>query len=368
MKGIEMEHLKRIVILAEDEITPSPAKTLTGILRYRSDRVVAVVDRHNAGRDTGEAVGGGLGAGIPIVADIDAARAFQPDAVLVGAEPTGGILSPSWRAMILEAVGHGLDVINGLHTMLGEDEEIRSVAERTGATLWDVRREPTERYTVEFAPDGKPVFEIKTHRPGSRTVLTVGTDCGIGKMTTMLEIEKEALRRDLAPTFVATGQIGTMITGRGVSIDAIMVDYVAKIIEEEVCAAVEDSDLVLVEGQGALNHPRGSGGPLFLMHGSRADSLILCHDLSRPTIKLLPDFPLPSLERAIEMHAEGASWVWPEGRCPIVGLSLITRGLPDAQAREEIAAIEAATGLPATDVVRYGAGKLLDAILAGPTA
>ncbi|MFF1360895.1 DUF1611 domain-containing protein [Streptomyces sp. NPDC058297] len=365
-----MEHLKRIAILAEDEITPSPAKTLMGILRYRSDRVICVVDRHNAGRDTGDAVGQGLGTGIPIVADVEAAMAFQPDAVLLGAEPTGGILTPSWRVLVLDAVGKGLDVINGLHTMLEEDEEIRAAAERTGARLWDVRREPKERYTVEFQPDGKPVFEIATHRPGSRTVLTVGTDCGIGKMTTMLEIEKEAIRRDLGPKFVATGQIGTMITGRGVSIDAIMVDYVAKIIEEETLAAVEESDLVLVEGQGALNHPRGSGGPLFLMHGSRADSLILCHDLSRPAIKLLPDFPLPSLERSIEMHAEGASWVWPEGRCPIVGISLITRNLSDEQAREEIAKIEAATGLPATDVVRYpdGAAKLLDAILAGPTA
>lgn len=363
-----MDHLKRIAILAEDEITPSTAKTVTGILRYRSDRVVTVIDSHNAGRDTGEAVGAGLGAGIPIVADIKAALAFQPDAILLGTEPTGGILPPSWRRMILEALGNGLDVINGLHTMLGEDEEFRAAAERSGATLWDVRREPKERYTVEFTPDGKPVFEIKKHRPGSRTVLAVGTDCGIGKMTTMLEIEKEALRRGLAPTFVATGQIGTMITGRGVSIDAIMVDYVAKIIEEEVCDAVEQSDLVLVEGQGALNHPRGSGGPLFLMHGSRADSLIMCHDLSRPTIKLLPDHPLPSLQRAIEMHAEGASWLWPEGRCPVVGISLITAGLPDDRAREEIAAIEAATGLPATDVVRYGAAPLLDAVLAGPTA
>ncbi|MDD9380512.1 DUF1611 domain-containing protein [Streptomyces sp. ZAF1911] len=363
-----MDHLKRIAILADGEITPSTAKTVTGILRYRSDRVVAVVDRDNAGRDAGEVVTGGLGAGIPIVADIAAALAFQPDAVLLGTEPTGGILPPHWRPAVLEAIGHGLDVINGLHTMLAEDEEISAAAERSGARLWDVRREPKERYVVEFHEDGKPVFEIQTHRPGSRTVLTVGTDCGIGKMTTMLEIEKEALRRGLAPAFVATGQIGTMITGRGVSIDAIMVDYVAKIIEEEVCAAVENSDLVLVEGQGALNHPRGSGGPLFLMHGSRADSLIMCHDLSRPAIKYLPDHPLPSLERAIEMHAEGASWVWPEGRCPIVGLSLITAGLSDEQAREEIAAIEAATGLPATDVVRYGAEKLLDAILAGPTA
>ncbi|REK84499.1 DUF1611 domain-containing protein [Streptomyces inhibens] len=363
-----MDHLKRIVILADDEITPSPAKTLTGILRYRSDRVVAVVDNHNAGRDTGEAVGGGLGAGIPIVADIAAAMAFEPDSVLLGTEPTGGILPPSWRPLILEVIGRGLDVINGLHTMLGEDEEFSAAAERSGARIWDVRREPKERYTVELREDGKPVFEIRKHRPGSRTVLAVGTDCGIGKMTTMLEIEREALHRGLAPAFVATGQIGTMITGRGVSIDAIMVDYVAKIIEDEVCAAVEESDLVLVEGQGALNHPRGSGGPLFLMHGSRADSLIMCHDLSRPTIKLLPDHPLPSLERAIEMHAEGASWLWPKGRCPIVGISLITAGLPDDRAREEIAAIEAATGLPATDVVRYGAAPLLDAILAGPTA
>ncbi|MEU0658487.1 DUF1611 domain-containing protein [Streptomyces lavendulocolor] len=361
-----MDHLKRLAVLADEEMTPQPSKTLAGVLRYRSDRVVAVVDRHNAGLDTGEVVG--LGHGIPVVRDVAAARDLQPDAVLLATEPTGGALHPYWRAEILAAVGAGLDVVNGLHAQLSADQEIRAAADRSGATIWDVRREPTERYRTEVAPDGRPVLRAREHRPGSRTVLAVGTDCGIGKMTTMLEIEREAAGRGLAPHFVATGQIGMMITGRGVAVDAIMSDFVNSVVEDEVCTATRDHDLVLVEGQGALNHPRFSAVTLGLLHGSRPDSMILCHDLRRPAIKLMPEWPLPPLRRAIGINEEAARWLWPDGPGRVVGISVITKGVPDSEARAELARIEAETGLPATDVLRYGPSPLLDAILAGPVA
>lgn len=361
-----MDQLKRIAVLADDEMTPRPAKTLTGILRYRSDRVIAVIDRHNAGRDAGEVVG--LAHGIPVVADVPAALGFEPDAVLLATEPTGGALHPYYREQILIAVKAGVDIINGLHALLSDDAEIVAAARDGGATIWDVRREPTERYATEVGPDGKPVFEIKTHPPGSRTALAIGTDCGIGKMTTMLEIEREARSRGLDPSFVATGQIGMMISGRGVALDAVMGDFLNPVIEGEVCTALRSSNLVLVEGQGAINHPRFSSVTLGLLHGTMPDSLILCHDLRRPTIKLLPDWPLPSVPRAIQMNHEAADWMWPDRPCRVVGLSVITAGVADAEARAELAALSAETGLPATDVLRYGPGPLLDAILAAPAA
>jgi uncharacterized NAD-dependent epimerase/dehydratase family protein len=361
-----MEHLKRIAVLADDEMTPQPSKTLSGVLRYRSDRVVTVIDRNNVGRDTAEVVG--LGPGIPVTRDVADALRHGPDAVLLATEPTGGALHPYWREQILAALDAGLDVINGLHAQLSDDEGVRTAAADAGATIWDVRREPTERYRTEFAPDGRPVFEIKKHRAGTRTALTVGTDCGIGKMTTMLEIERAAQMRGLAPAFVATGQIGMMITGRGVAVDAVMSDFVNSVVEGEVCTAVRANDLVLVEGQGALNHPRFSGVTLGLLHGSRPDSLILCHDLRRPAIKLLPDWPLPSVPRAIEINEQAARWLWPDGHCRVVGISVISGGVPEEQAREEIARITAETGLPAVDVLRDDAAPLLDAILAGPAA
>jgi uncharacterized NAD-dependent epimerase/dehydratase family protein len=153
-----------------------------------------------------------------------------------------------------------------------------------------------------------------------------------------------------------------------VPVDAVMSDFVNSVVEDEVCTAVQDHDLVLVEGQGALNHPRFSAVTLGLLHGSRPDSLILCHDLRRPGIKLLPEWPLPSLKRAIEINEQAAQWLWPEGHCRVVGISVITTGVPDAQARDELARMEGETGLPATDVVRYGPSRLLEAVLAGPVA
>jgi uncharacterized NAD-dependent epimerase/dehydratase family protein len=361
-----MDRITRIAVLADDQMTPRPSKTLAGVLRYRSDRVVAVVDHRNAGRDAGEVVD--MGYGIPVVADVAAALEHRPDAVLLATEPAGGKLPPSWRAQVLAAVAAGVDVVNGLHAQLSDDEEIRRAAERTGATLWDLRRQPTQRYRADFPEGGPPALKVRPHRPGSRTVLAVGTDCGIGKMTTMLEIERAAVARGLTPAFLATGQIGMMISGRGVAVDAIVSDFLNNIVEEDVAAATRDHDLVLVEGQGALNHPRFSAVTLGLVHGSRPDSLILCHDLRRPALKLMPECPLPPLDRAIEINEQAVRWLRPQDRCRVVGISVITAGIPDEQARAELARLAAETGLPTTDVLRYGASPLLDAILAGPAA
>ncbi|KJK35273.1 hypothetical protein UK23_42945 [Lentzea aerocolonigenes] len=361
-----MEHLKRLAVLADGEMAPHPSKTLAGVLRYRSDRVVVAVDRQHDGRDTGDVLG--LGHGTPIVRDVAAALEHGPDGVLLATEPTGGVLHPYWRDQILQAAEAGLDVVNGLHTLISGDERIVAAAQRSGARIWDLRTPPVERYRTPLDADGKPIVRVREHRPGTRTVLAVGTDCGIGKMTTMLEIERESAARGLGPAFVATGQIAMMITGRGVPVDAIMSDFVNSVVEDEVCDAVREHDLVLVEGQGALNHPRFSAVTLGLLHGTRPDSMILCHDLRRPAIKLMPDWPLPPLKRAIEINEEAARWLWPDGPARVVGVSVITGAVPDEQARAELARITEETGLPATDVLRYGPGPLVDAIMAGPVA
>ena len=361
-----MDRIKRIAVLADGQLTPRPSKTLAGVLRYRSDRVVAVVDHHNAGRDAGDVVD--MGHGIPVVADVAAALAHRPDAVLLATEPAGGKLPPNWRARVLEAVEAGVDVVNGLHAQLSDDAEIRCAAEQSGATLWDLRRQPVERYRADFPEPGRPALKVRPHRPGSRTVLAVGTDCGIGKMTTMLDIERVAVERGLAPAFLATGQIGMMISGRGVAVDAIVSDFLNSIVEEDVAAATGEHDLVLVEGQGALNHPRFSAVTLGLVHGSRPDSMILCHDLRRPALKLMPECPLPPLNRAVEINEQAVRWPQPDSHCRVVGISMITTGVPDAEARAELARLAAETGLPTTDVLRYGALPLLEAILSGPAA
>ncbi|MGC9669704.1 DUF1611 domain-containing protein [Planosporangium sp. 12N6] len=363
-----MRHLKRLAVLADDEILPAPSKTLTALLRYRRDHVVTVIDRNTAGRDTGDVPGLALGAGIPVVSDVAASLAYQPDALLLADEPVGAGLQPYWREQVLIALEAGLDIVNGFHHILSDDLELVAAASQTGARIWDLREQPRERYLTEFSADGRPIVAFRPHRPGSRTVLAVGTDCGSGKMTTMLELQRAARARGLDSSFVATGQVGMMVSGEGIAVDGIVADFVNGIVEDVVFHQAQSHDLVLVEGQGALNHPRYSAVTLGLLHGCRPDSMVLCHVLGRDTVSLLSHVALPSVSRAVEINEQATRWTVPDQRCPVVGISVVTRSVSDADARAALARIEEDTGLPTTDVLRYGPARLLDAVLAGPAA
>lgn len=351
-----MDRYRRIAILAEKAMAPVPSKTLSGLLRYRGPDVVAVIDSAHAGKNTGAVLG--LGHGTPVVTDFAAALRYRPDALLLGYEPASPIMRPYWREQVLLAVRAGVDIINGLHYLLSDDEQIRATAAATGAVLRDLRRPPAERRRAQF----------REHRSGSRTVLTVGTDCGSGKMTTLLELDRHATAAGLDSAFLATGQVGMAISGGGVAVDGLVADFVNSTVEERVFAAAAEHALVLVEGQGALNHPGYSAVTLGLLHGSRPDSMILCHDLARPALDLFPECALPSVSRAVEINEQAARWLWPAGRCRVVGVSVITRGLTDREARRALSAVEAETGLPATDPLRYGSDRLLTAVLAAPAA
>lgn len=359
-QGSPMRGYKRIAILADDRITPEPSKTFAGVLRYRMSDVVTVIDRGHAGQALGTVMELGADHSVLVVRDVRAALAYQPDALLLADEPVRPMIQPYWRDQVLYALESGLDVINGLHYLLAEDEALRGAARRTGANIWDLRRPPRERYS-------RPVG-VRRRRPDSRTILAVGTDCSSGKMTTMLEVERNIRARGADSFFLATGQIGMMITGSGVPVDAITVDFVNSVVEDFVFQAAEEHDIVLVEGQGALNHPRYSAVTLGLLHGTRPDSLILCHDLRRMELELPPHSPLPSLQRAIELNEQAAAWTWPEDACRVVGISLITTGLSDSEAAAHISRIRSETGLPVTDVVRHSADVLADAIMAAPRA
>ncbi|MEU4488559.1 DUF1611 domain-containing protein [Streptomyces purpurascens] len=358
-----MKQHKRIAVLVEGEWGPRPSKTLTGVLRYRAHDVVTVIESGYAGQDAAEVLGLEGATPIPVVADLAAALEHEPDALLLADEPVGSAVDPYWREQVLTALESGLDVVSGLHYQFADDAEAVAAAARTGARIQDVRRPPHELYFTDFAADGRPVVHYREHRAGSHTVLAVGTDCSSGKMTTMLELRRAALGRGLAPGFVATGQVGMMISGGGVAVDGVMSDFVNSVVEQVVFDAAQEHDLVLVEGQGALNHPRYSAVTLGLLHGARPDSLVLCHDLRRESVGLLPGHSLPSVRRAIEINEQAARWVWPDDACRVAGISVMSRGLPDDEARDAIDRLEQETGLPATDVLRYGANRLLDAVL-----
>ena len=345
--------MRKIAILAEGAFEWHYGKTATGVIRYGKDTVVAVIDSTKAGMDVPQALGGAsFGHGIPVVHDINEALKYQPDSLLIGIAPMGGALPEAWRWQLLTAIDAGLDIISGLHFFLSDDEELRSAAAKRGVTIWDVRRPPDNNRVAQFIP----------HRPGSHTILMVGSDCAVGKMTVALELDREASNRGLNSAFVATGQTGIMISGNGLPVDRIISDFVAGMVEEMVIDFTNKHDWVFVEGQGALNHPGYSPVTLGLIHGSMPEAMIFCHKAGTTEIEGYNHCLFPPLNRMIQLNEEMVSWVRPEQPCKAVGLALMTFGMSEQEARDALKQAEDETGLPATDVMRFGAGVLMDAL------
>ncbi len=344
--------MRRIAILAEGAFEWHYGKTATGVIRYGKDTVVAVIDSTKAGKDVSQALGGSFGKGIPVVRNIHEALTYRPDTLLIGIAPMGGALPKEWHWQLLTAIEAGLDIISGLHVFVSDDDELRAAAEKRGVTIWDVRRPPEKNRVARFIP----------HRPGSHTVLLVGSDCAVGKMTVALELDREAQRRGLNSAFVATGQTGIMISGTGLPVDRIISDFVAGMVEEMVLDFSARHDWVFVEGQGALNHPGYSPVTLGLIHGSMPDAMVFCHKAGATAIKGYENCPMPSLKRMIAFNEDTVSWVRPERPCKVVGLALMTHDLAEQEAQDALKQAEDETGLPAADVLRSGAGVLMDAL------
>jgi uncharacterized NAD-dependent epimerase/dehydratase family protein len=321
-------------------------KTMWGVLRYRRDDVVAILDSTRAGGDAEF--------GVPVVRTVDEAMRFEPTAALVGVATQGGRFPPAWVELLKECVSRGLDVENGLHVFLDDDPELRALAARTGAELRDLRRPPADLSTATGA---------NLSVPGT-IVLTVGSDCAIGKMTVSLELDLEARRRGIASIFVPTGQTGIAIAGWGISVDAVVADFIAGAAERLVVeGAARGGELLWVEGQGSLIHPVYSGVTLGLYHGSVPHRLVLCHQSGHDTIEGAGGGPHP-IPPLADLVALDERLALPARPAVVAAIALNTRDLDEAGARASIAAAEDETGLPADDPVRFGAGRLVDAVLA----
>lgn len=351
---MEVPLMRRFAVLAEGKLNVNDAKTAVGVMRYGDDPVVAAIDSTNAGRDAAAALGDpdGIGRGIPVVRDIDAALAYRPDTLLIGIAPAGGRLPDEWRSQILAAIDAGLDVVSGLHQFLGDDQELVAAAQARGVRIWDVRR-PPEHLSTRVGR-GRP------HRPGTHVVYFCGTDCNVGKMTAAVELHREAVRRGLSSAFAATGQTGIIIAGAGIPADRIISDFLAGATEGLVLDYAERFDWVFVEGQGSLIHAAFSPVTLGLIHGSAPDLMVLCHDARRTHIRHIGT-PIPPLSQVRRIYEEAAAWLKP---APIVAVALNTFGLDAAAARSAIEQAQHETALPTTDPVRFGPGPLLDALLA----
>lgn len=334
-------------MLAEGSFTPLGAKTAIGVLRYRVDQVAAVVDSTHAGSTAQASVG--VGGAIPVVSDVAAAAALGADSLLVGIAPQGGGLPEAWRPILADALRRGWDVIAGLHVFLADDPELAALARQTGARLFDVRRPPA----------GRPVAAARAARVEALVVLTVGSDCNVGKMTTALELERELAARGTRARFVATGQTGILIAGSGVAVDAVPSDFVAGVTENLVLDAARDADVVVVEGQGSLIHSGYSGVALALLHGAAPAAMVLCHELGRQRVNER-DTPIPPLAELARLYEAAAAWVHPSR---VVGVALNTLRHDEATARAALTAAEHETGHPATDPVRFGAAPLAVAVL-----
>ena len=334
--------MKRYLVLAEGySADPHYGKTARGVMRYGADPVVVVVDSERPGETVD---------GVPVVAGVEEALAYEPTTALVGVAPAGGRLPEKWRELLRGVLDASLDLESGMHQFLGDDPELAVLAEARGVEIRDLRRAP--------AGLSVPTGENLTH--AGTVVLTVGSDCAIGKMSVALELDRGARERGVRSVFVPTGQTGIAIEGWGIAVDAVVADFIAGAAERLVVEGASRGDLLWVEGQGSLIHPQYSGVTLGLYHGSAPHYLVLCHQAGDAHIEDHPDHPIPPLRELVELHERIAL---PARPAKVIALALNTRRLGETEAREAVQSAEEETGLPADDPVRFGPGRLLDAIL-----
>lgn len=344
----------RFLIIADGEFGPLSSKTANSCIRYFSERIVAVLDRKQAGKTVHDVLG--FGGSIPVVGDFERgiAQGNGATAVLIGIAPAGGKLPDEWKGWLRTAIEKKLEIWSGLHTFIGDDPELGPLAKARGVRILDARR----------APPNLPIADGRAAEVDALVVLAVGSDCNVGKMTAQLQLRDELVKRGHRTSFVATGQTGIFIEGWGIAVDAVVADFIAGAAEQITIQGAKDHDIVLVEGQGSLIHPGYSGVTLGLLHGSCPDALILCHQVTRTHIGDYhgrePWVPIPSYTELIEIYESAAEPVHPT---QVIGICLNTYDLDEASAREACERAAEETGLPATDPVRFESDALVDAII-----
>jgi uncharacterized NAD-dependent epimerase/dehydratase family protein len=334
---------KKYLVLAEEfSHDPHYGKTLRGVMRYRRESVVAILDTRRAGE---------MDDGVPIVGSVNDALRLNPNTALVGVVTQGGHFPGDWQELLKSCVLKGLDLENGLHVRLRDIPGLPELAAKQGVALLDLREPPTDLSTATGANLGLD----------ATIVLTVGSDCAIGKMTATCELDLEARRRGLRSVFVPTGQTGIAIAGWGIAVDAVVSDFLAGAAERLVVEGAEHGDLLWVEGQGAILHPIYSGVTVGLMHGSAPHLFVLCHEAGRTVVEGDPTAsPILTLRELVDLHERMSLKLRP---AKVACIALNTSAVSEEEAHAAIAEAEEETGLPADDPVRFGAGKLLDAVL-----
>jgi uncharacterized NAD-dependent epimerase/dehydratase family protein len=345
----------KIAIYMEGAFAERTGKMGMGVLRFSQNDIVCLVDSLNAGADSADLTG--IDRHVPVVATVDDARALGADVLLLGIAPPGGLIPESWFPTLDRAVSLGFSIVNGLHDRLAPRYLLPSEPPNLPTPnpphqfIWDIRTEPP----------GLGVGYAEARHLTNKRVLFVGTDMAVGKMTAGLVMWKEALDKGIKAEFIATGQIGMTITGRGVPLDCVRIDFATGAIEREVMAARE-ADLVLIEGQGSLVHP-GSTSTLPLIRGSQPTHLVLCHRAGMTHLPRLPWVQVPDLNKFVALYQDLAEVCGTYQRPEVVGVALNCAHLSsDREALEACKAIESETGLTTTDPVRLGTARFLTAL------
>lgn len=277
------------------------------------------------------------------------AKAAGAKTLVIGVANRGGVISAAWKKVLVMALEEGFDLASGLHNLLRDEPDLAAVAEATGQALHDVR-----------VPEVEFPIANGVKRSGRRC-LAVGTDCSVGKMYTGLAMDAEMKARGLKSNFRPTGQTGILITGNGIPLDAVVADFMAGSVEWLTPDNDEDH-WDHIEGQGSLFHISYSGVTLALIHGGQPDALILSHEPTRAHMRGLPGYTLPTLEQLRDTALPLARVANPA--CQVVGVSVNTQHMNEAEARAYLDKVETEMGLPATDPYRFGSGKLVEALAA----
>ncbi|MCA9186867.1 MAG: DUF1611 domain-containing protein [Planctomycetales bacterium] len=332
-----------MVVLTEGATEPVGAKTATSVIRYRSDEVLAVLDSTQAGRTADELLG--VGKGIPIVASLDDVP--QANTLLIGIAPSGGRIPAPWRAVILEAIRRGMNVVSGLHEFLSSDPEFSAAAAEHQVQLFDVRKN-----------NERDCAQRQGIREDCLRIHAVGHDCCVGKMVVAIEVAKGLQRRGHDTKFVATGQTGIMIEGDGCPVDCVVSDFVNGAAEKLVLAN-QQHDILLIEGQGSLAHPKYSAVTLGLLHGCMPQGMIFCYEVGRTHhhgMEYMPIAPMDQIMRACETMA---NLMYPS---KIIGIAMNSRRVSATEADDERRRMRDKYELPVCDVFRHGADDLVAAV------
>ncbi|MGC1301112.1 MAG: N-acetyltransferase DgcN [Caulobacteraceae bacterium] len=316
---------------------PLSVKTARGIADWRPELVVGQY------RQATNVATLGLGE-----MDFESAVAAGAKTLVLGFANAGGRMSDGVVRDVLAALQAGLHVASGLHQHLRDNLQIRTLAAELGRALFDIRVPPGD---LKVGDGG---------RRSGRRLLTVGTDCSVGKMYTALSIEQELRHRQRPADFKATGQTGILIAGGGVPLDAVVGDFLSGAIEQ-LSPARDDGGWDVIEGQGSLFHPSYAGVSLGLLHGAQPDALVLCHEAERPHTRGLPSYRLPTLGECLDLNLEVARLTNPAAIA--VGVALNTSRLTPSQARDAMQDVEAELGVPCGDPVRTGVQRIVDRLL-----